>query len=66
MSMHLFMVDVVGGGDFGQEPRNHLNDIRDRHGADFILAFLLPLPWTLRIPLRLGMIFLVGEALDMG
>lgn len=64
--MHLFVVDIVGGRDFSQEPRDHLNDIRDRHGADFVLAFLSPLPWGLRIPLRLGMVFLVGEALNMG
>ena len=44
VSMHLFVVDIVAGGDFSQEPRDHLNDIRDRHGTDFVLPFLFPLP----------------------
>lgn len=66
MSMHRFMMDVVGGGDFGQKPRDHFDDIRDRHGTNLVLALLGPLPRCLRPPLRLGVKFLVGEALHMG
>ena len=43
-SVHLFVVDIVGGSNFSQEPGDHLNDICDRHGTDLVLAFLLPLP----------------------
>ena len=65
--MHRFMMDVVGGGDFGQKPRDHFDDIRDRHGTNLVLALLGPLPRGLRrSPLRLGVKFLVGEALHMG
>jgi hypothetical protein len=42
MSMDMLVVQVVGGGNFRQEPRYHLDDIRDRHGTDFILALLVP------------------------
>lgn len=63
--MNLLMMQVVGGGDLGEKPSNHLNDICNRHGADLILAVLRPLPRGLR-PLRLGQNFFTSEGVDMG
>lgn len=34
----VFMLSVICGGDLRQKSRNHFNNVRDRHGADFILS----------------------------
>lgn len=53
---HIIVMDVVGGGNLGQKPRDHLDDIRRRHRANLILAFLEPLP-------RILGLFLLGRKL---
>lgn len=53
---HIIVMDVVSGGNFRQKPRDHLDDIRRRHRADLILAFLGPLPQVLEL-------FLLGRKL---
>jgi hypothetical protein len=62
--MDVFVMHVVGGGDFRQEPRNHFDDVRDRHGTDLVLVLLGPLSGHV-VPVRLGQELLAGETLDM-
>lgn len=61
VSMHMLVVHVVGGRDLGQQARDHLDDVRHRHGADLELAFLTRSPG----PLRLRQELLAGEAVDV-
>lgn len=62
--MDLFVMRVVGGGDLGQQARHHLDDIRDRHGADLILPVRHPgpRPW---VSLAGGEELLAGQTLDV-
>lgn len=64
VAMDMVMVHIVGGGDLGEETSDHLDDIRDRHGADLVLAFLQPLPGHL-VLMCLGQKLFAREALDM-
>lgn len=62
VAMDGFVVHVVRGGYFGEEPRNHLDDLCDWHGADLKLS-LRPsrnrwLPGRQHI--------FIGQALDVG
>jgi hypothetical protein len=58
--MDVFVVGVVRGGDLGQKASDHLDDLRDRHGANLILS--RP-GWRMRT--RTHEVF-AGEALDVG
>lgn len=64
MAMDVIMVHVVGGGDLGQEARNHLNDVRDGHGADLKLSRLGSMAGNVG-SMRLVQEFLTGETLDV-
>lgn len=37
MLVDVFMLAIIGHSDLGQQPSDHLNDVRNWHGTDFIL-----------------------------
>jgi hypothetical protein len=65
MTMNLFMMRIVGGGDFGQKPGNHFDNVRDRHGTNLELAILSPQPWYIAAPLRLRQEFFASKTLNV-
>jgi hypothetical protein len=63
----MLMLSVVGGCDFGQEACDHLYDIGDRHGTDFILSARLgeSAGSSMMQPTRSSKILLAGKGLNM-
>ena len=64
MTMEVLMVHIVGGSDLGQETCDHLNDVRDGHGADLKLTRLGSMARNVG-SMRLVQEFLTGKTLDV-
>lgn len=40
VAMKMFVMRIICSGDPGQKPGDHLDDLRDRHGANLVLSVL--------------------------
>lgn len=64
VAMYMFVMHIICSCDLGQKPSDHLDDLRDRHGANLILSLLRSRSGSVGAP-RSHQIF-TGETLNMG